>query len=211
MFPDGIPVSKRIFDLALALAGALFILPIIIVISVTIWIIQGRPVLFSQIRPGYKAHPFRLYKFRTMRDTRDRDGNLSPDETRITKLGHFLRSTSLDELPEIFNIIKGEMSWVGPRPLLMEYLPLYSSEQTRRHNVLPGITGWAQVNGRNVISWSDKFQFDVWYVDNWSFSLDLKILLLSMVKVVKREGISQPGHVTSEKFTGNQDQLKRFE
>jgi len=205
MFPDGIPLSKRIFDLMLAIFGSIILWPIIFAISVTIWIIQGRPILFSQTRPGFKGHPFRIYKFRTMLDTHDLDGNLSPDEKRITKFGHFLRSSSLDELPEIVNIFKGEMSWVGPRPMLMEYLPLYSPEQARRHDVLPGVTGWAQVNGRNVISWSDKFLYDVWYVDNWSFGLDMKILRLSLVKVMKREGISQPGHATSEKFTGNQD------
>ncbi len=162
----------------------------------------GRPIFFRQVRPGLNGKPFIMYKFRTMTNERDGDGNLLPDDRRLTSFGRFLRSTSLDELPELINVLKGEMSLVGPRPLLMEYLPLYSTEQFRRHEVKPGITGWAQVNGRNAISWEDKFKFDVWYVDNQSFWLDIKILWMTLVKVFKREGISQAGQATMEKFEG---------
>ena len=155
------------------------------------------------MRPGYLGKPFTLYKFRTMRDERDTNGNLLPDELRLTHFGRFLRSTSLDELPELFNVLRGEMSLVGPRPLLMQYLERYNSEQARRHHVLPGITGWSQINGRNALTWEDKFRFDVWYVDHWSIWLDIKILLLTIWKVIKREGINQPGHVTAEEFMGS--------
>ena len=164
---------------------------------------MGSPVLFKQVRPGLRGRPFMMYKFRTMTDERDIQGRLLPDEQRLTKLGRFLRSTSLDELPELFNVLKGDMSLVGPRPLLMEYLPLYTPEQARRHEVRPGITGWAQVNGRNAISWEEKFRYDVWYVDNWSFWLDIKILWMTIVSVLKREGISAQGHVTMPPFTGS--------
>jgi lipopolysaccharide/colanic/teichoic acid biosynthesis glycosyltransferase len=167
-----------------------------------VYFAHGRPVLFRQIRPGYKGKPFTIYKFRTMTNQRDKYGNLLPDEARLTRLGRFLRSTSLDEIPELINILKGEMSWVGPRPLLMQYLDRYTVEQARRHDVLPGITGWAQINGRNALTWDDKFKFDVWYVDHWSLSLDMKILLLTFWKVITREGISQPGHATAEEFMG---------
>jgi lipopolysaccharide/colanic/teichoic acid biosynthesis glycosyltransferase len=165
----------------------------------------GTPFLFRQKRPGYLGKPFWVYKFRTMIDTRDTHGNLLPDAERLTGLGHFLRSTSLDELPEMFNVLRGEMSWVGPRPLLMQYLERYSVEQARRHEVLPGITGWAQINGRNALTWEEKFKLDVWYVDHWSFWLDIKILFLSVIKVLRREGINQPGQATSEEFMGNHD------
>jgi sugar transferase EpsL len=159
-------------------------------------------VLFSQVRPGYRGKPFTLYKFRTMTDKRDASGHLLPDEQRQTGLGRFLRSLSLDDLPNAFNVLRGEMSVVGPRPLLMEYLERYSPEQARRHNVLPGITGWAQVNGRNALTWEDKFRLDVWYVDHWSLCLDVRILALTAWKVVRREGISQPGFATAEEFRG---------
>jgi lipopolysaccharide/colanic/teichoic acid biosynthesis glycosyltransferase len=163
----------------------------------------GRPVLFRQVRPGLHGRPFEMLKFRTMRDAFDADGKPLPDKDRITPFGQFLRSTSLDELPELFNVLKGDMSLVGPRPLLMDYLPLYSDFQKRRHEVRPGITGWAQINGRNAISWQKKFELDVWYVDNRSFWLDIKILLLTFLKVVKRTDINQSGNVTVEPFNGN--------
>ncbi len=162
----------------------------------------GSPVVFRQKRPGLNGQPFELLKFRTMADRHDAAGNLLPDSGRMTGLGRFLRSTSLDELPEVWNVLRGQMSLVGPRPLLMEYLPLYSSEQARRHEVRPGITGWAQINGRNAISWEEKFKLDVWYVDNQSFRLDLKILLLTIIRVFQRSGISAEGEATMPKFTG---------
>jgi sugar transferase EpsL len=168
---------------------------------------HGAPVLFRQTRPGMGGKPFLMYKFRTMTDQRDTAGNLLPDEKRLTRFGKFLRSTSLDELPELINVLKGEMSLVGPRPLLMEYLGRYSPEQARRHEVRPGITGWAQVNGRNAISWEEKFKLDVWYVDNRSLWLDIKILWMTFVKVFKREGISQEGQATAEKFMGGKGQF----
>lgn len=163
----------------------------------------GAPVFFTQVRPGLNGKPFRMVKFRTMTDAKDADGNLLPDDVRLTKFGQFIRSTSLDELPELWNVLKGEMSLVGPRPLLMEYLPLYSEEQARRHEIRPGITGWAQVNGRNAISWEDRFKLDVWYVDHQNFLLDCKIGLLTIAKVFVREGISAQGEATMSKFTGN--------
>jgi len=165
----------------------------------------GSPVLFRQIRPGMHGKPFEMIKFRTMKDAVDAEGNSLPDSERMTAFGQFLRATSLDELPELWNVLKGQMSLVGPRPLLMEYLPLYSEEQYRRHQMRPGITGWAQVNGRNAISWEDKFKLDVWYVDNRSFWLDLKVLFLTVKKVVVRDGISGEGETTMSKFTGNKD------
>jgi len=160
----------------------------------------GRPVLFRQVRPGLHGKPFMMYKFRTMTEERDAEGRLLPDEKRLTSFGAWLRSWSLDELPELFNVLKGDMSLVGPRPLLMEYLDRYTPEQFRRHEVKPGITGWAQINGRNAISWEEKFKLDVWYVDNWSLWLDMKIIALTFWKVIKREGINQPGHATMEEF-----------
>ena len=194
---------KRLFDFLGTGIGLLLMLPVLGLLVVLIRLFIGSPVLFRQERPGMHGSPFMLFKFRTMIDAWDERGNLLPDEQRLMKFGAFLRSTSLDELPELFNVLKGDMSLVGPRPLLMEYLPLYSAVQARRHEVLPGITGWAQVNGRNAISWEEKFELDVWYVDNQSVWLDLKILWLTLVKVFKREGITQDEHATMEKFKGN--------
>jgi lipopolysaccharide/colanic/teichoic acid biosynthesis glycosyltransferase len=201
--PEGIPLSKRIFDLLLTIPGMVLISPLLGVIALLVRWLHGSPIIFSQLRPGYRGVPFKIYKFRSMRDAYDEQGHLLPDEQRLTRLGSFLRSTSLDELPELVNVIRGEMSLVGPRPLLMQYLERYSHEQMRRHNVLPGITGWAQVNGRNALTWEDKFRLDVWYVDHWSLSLDIKILLLNFWKVIQREGISQPGHATAAEFMGS--------
>ncbi|PLX87858.1 MAG: sugar transferase [Desulfuromonas sp.] len=194
---------KRLLDVLIA-AGALFALsPLLLVISLAVARQLGRPILFCQQRPGLQGKPFKMYKFRTMRNAIGADGRSLPDEQRLTRFGALLRSTSLDELPELINVLRGEMSLVGPRPLLMEYLPLYSTEQARRHEVRPGITGWAQVNGRNAISWDEKFKLDVWYVDNRSIGLDLKILWRTVVKVFVREGISADGQATMEKFRGN--------
>lgn len=164
----------------------------------------GSPIIFKQQRPGLFARPFYVYKFRTMNDKKDSHGCLLPDEVRLTTFGKLLRKLSLDELPQLVNVIMGDMSIVGPRPLLMEYLPLYNQEQARRHDVRPGITGWAQVNGRNAISWEEKFKLDVWYVDNWSFSLDMKILWMTVLKVIKSEGVNQQGQATMEKFRGDE-------
>ena len=198
-----IPFSKRIFDFLVAALGLLLVSPVLIVTAVLVALFHGTPVLFRQQRPGYKGNLFYINKFRTMSNARDKAGNLLPDAQRLTPLGRFLRSSSLDELPELFNILQGQMSLVGPRPLLTQYLTRYSPEQARRHDVMPGITGWAQINGRNALSWDEKFKLDVWYVDHWSFWLDIKILLLTVWKVFKREGISQPGHATAEEFMGN--------
>lgn len=177
--------------------------PVFAVAAVMIRLKMGKPVLFSQIRPGLQNRPFKMIKFRTMRDAIDANGDPLPDSERLTRLGQFMRSSSLDELPELWNVLKGEMSLVGPRPLLMEYLPLYSPEQARRHEVRPGVTGWAQVNGRNAISWDEKFELDVWYVDNRTIWLDLKIIWLTIRKVLKRDGISAVGEATMPRFTGN--------
>src|SRR5512139_672531 len=185
MFPNGIPVSKRLFDLALTLPGLVLISPVLFVLAVLVRLKLGRPVLFTQVRPGYREKPFPMIKFRSMTDGRDAAGALLPDEQRLTGLGRFMRSYSLDELPEVFNVLRGEMSLVGPRPLLLQYLGRYSPEQHRRHEVLPGITGWAQVNGRNALEWEDKFRLDVWYVDHWSIGLDLKILFLTFIAAIK--------------------------
>ncbi|MEJ2550526.1 MAG: sugar transferase [Anaerolineales bacterium] len=201
----GIPLRKRIFDLVLTIPGLILISPLLAFAALLVRIRLGKPVLFRQLRPGYRAIPFEIYKFRTMSEARDADGNLLPDEDRLTKLGRFLRASSIDELPELFNVLRGEMSLVGPRPLLMQYLERYSPEQARRHEVLPGITGWAQIGGRNVITWDEKFKRDVWYIDHWSLRRDVKILILNFWKVIKREGISQPGHATAEEFMGNQE------
>jgi sugar transferase EpsL len=197
------PLEKRLFDLSAAVLGLLVISPLLFVLALLVRVVHGAPVLFRQQRPGYKGRPFTLYKFRTMTDRTAPDGNLLPDSERLTRLGRFLRSTSLDELPELYNVLRGEMSLVGPRPLLMQYLERYSTEQMRRHDVAPGITGWAQVNGRNALTWDEKFKLDVWYVDHWSFWLDIRILFLTLWKILKREGISQPGHATMEEFRGN--------
>ena len=203
LFPPGLPVSKRIFDLILTSLGLILLSPFILLTALCVAIFLGTPVLFRQQRPGYKGRPFFIYKFRTMTDASDSTGNLLPDAQRLTRLGSFLRALSLDEFPEFLNILRGEMSLVGPRPLLMEYLERYSPEQMRRHDTYPGLTGWAQVNGRNAITWGDKFALDVWYVEHWSFWLDIKIILLTLWKVIKREGISQPGQATTEYFMGN--------
>lgn len=194
---------KRLLDIWGALIGLIVFCPILIVISVMIRLEMGSPVLFLQTRPGRRGKPFQMFKFRTMRDAIDAEGRPLPDAERLTTLGRFLRSSSLDELPELWNVLKGEMSLVGPRPLLMEYLPLYSPDQARRHEVRPGVTGWAQVNGRNALSWDEKFSLDVWYVDNRSLWLDLKIIWLTIRKVIKREGISAKGEATMPKFKGN--------
>lgn len=198
------PLLKRIFDIAVASLVFVLFLPVLLVLIVLVRMYHGAPVLFGQIRPGFKGMPFRIYKFRTMTNARAADGTLLQDAERLTPLGRFLRASSLDELPELFNVLRGEMSLVGPRPLLMQYLERYSPEQMRRHDVLPGITGWAQINGRNALTWEEKFALDVWYVDHWSFWLDIKILFLTVWKVIKREGISQPGHATAEEFMGTQ-------
>ncbi len=197
------PLRKRFFDLVLTVPGLILISPVLAVIAIAVRIALGSPVLFRQRRPGLLARPFVLYKFRTMSDELDVEGNEMPDAVRLTRLGRLLRSFSLDELPELLNVIKGEMSLVGPRPLLMRYLERYSAEQARRHDVLPGITGWTQVNGRNANTWEQKFEYDVWYVDNWSLRLDVKILLITLWKVLTREGISQPGQATAEEFMGH--------
>jgi len=202
MFPRGIPVSKRLLDLALTIPLLVFTSPLLLAIVLLVLIFHGKPVFFRQLRPGYRGLPFYVYKFRTMTEDSDEQGNLLPDTHRLTRLGSFLRSTRLDELPELFNVLWGEMSWVGPRPLLMQYLERYSPEQRRRHDVFPGITGWAQINGRNTINWEDKFRYDVWYVDHWSVWLDIKILAITFWKVIKREGINQPGRTTADEFLG---------
>ncbi len=194
---------KRLFDIFGAAIGLVLLSPVLAGVAFLIWRRMGVPVLFRQTRPGLHGKPFEMVKFRTMRDAVDAEGNPLPDAERLTRLGRFLRSSSLDELPELWNVLKGEMSLVGPRPLLMEYLPLYSPEQARRHEVRPGVTGWAQVNGRNAISWDQKFALDVWYVDNQSLRLDLKIIWLTIRKVFKREGIDDQGGVGQEKFKGN--------
>ncbi len=193
---------KRVFDFLLALLGLIVLSPILIVTAIMVRIKLGSPILFCQQRTGLRAQPFYVYKFRTMTDQRDAEGRLLSDEVRLTAFGNLLRRLSLDELPQLLNVIKGDLSLVGPRPLLMQYLPLYSPKQARRHKVRPGITGWAQVNGRNAISWEDKFKLDVWYVDHQSFWLDLKILWMTFNKVFKREGISQDGQATMEAFKG---------
>ncbi len=180
------------------------VVPILIAMSLVIFFSMGYPILFTQPRPGQDKRVFNFYKFRTMTHDVDKNGVLLPDDKRLTKIGQFLRKTSLDELPQLWNVLKGDMSFVGPRPLLVKYLELYSSEQIRRHNVRPGITGWAQVNGRNLLDWDKKFELDVWYVDNWSIWLDLKILLKTVLKVLKREGISQQNHATMREFQGYQ-------
>jgi len=203
MFPTGVPYSKRLFDLALAIPGLVLLSPFLLIIAGLVWIYHGRPVLFRQARGGYRGKSFDVFKFRSMTNKRDPHGNLLPDAERLTRFGRFLRSISLDELPELFNVLRGEMSLVGPRPLFAKYLDRYTCEQARRHDVLPGITGWAQVNGRNVLTWEDKFRLDVWYVDHWSLGLDIKILFMTLWKTLRREGISQPGYATAEEFFGS--------
>ena len=193
---------KRVFDIVVSATTLIVLAPLLAVLALLVRWRLGRPVLFRQARPGLGAKPFTMLKFRSMRDATDADGAPLPDHLRLTPFGRFLRSTSLDELPELWNVLVGEMSLVGPRPLLMEYVPLYSSEQARRHDVRPGITGWAQVNGRNAISWEDKFDLDVWYVDNRSFWLDLKIIAMTVGRVLKRSDISADGEATMPRFTG---------
>lgn len=196
-------MGKRWLDLILLLLAAPLVVPVMLIVALLVLWLLGRPVLFVQLRPGLHGKPFAMYKFRTMSNVRDAAGNLRPDEHRLGKIGRLLRSTSLDELPELVNVLRGDMSLVGPRPLLLEYLPLYSDEQRRRHNVLPGITGWAQVNGRNRLNWEEKFALDVWYVDNQSLWLDLKILCLTVKRVLSREGISAEGEATMPRFAGS--------
>ena len=197
-------IGKRLFDLALVVPAFVIIGPVLLVLALLVRLKLGKPVLFRQERPGLGGRPFMILKFRTMTNARDAAGGLLQDPERLTPFGNFMRSTSLDELPEVLNVLRGEMSLVGPRPLLMEYLPLYSAEQMQRHDVLPGITGWAQINGRNAMSWPRKFELDVWYVDHQSIWLDLKIIALTFFKVAKREGISQPGRFSSDRFRGEQ-------
>jgi sugar transferase EpsL len=200
-------IEKRLIDLGFTLLALFLFAPLFALIALIVWLNLGSPVIFRQIRPGQDSKPFALYKFRTMTDCQDSKRNLLPDRDRLTSFGRILRRMSLDELPELFNVLKGEMSLVGPRPLLMRYLDLYTPEQARRNQVKPGITGWAQVNGRNAITWEEKFRYDVWYVDNWSLWLDIKIILMTTVKTSKGEGISQPDHVTMEEFKGNIQEL----
>jgi len=203
LFPPGVPLRKRAFDLLLTIPGAILIsVPLGLLALLVRWRL-GSPVLFRQVRPGYRGQPFTLYKFRSMTDARGPDGLWLSDAERLTGLGRLMRSFSLDDLPNLLSVLRGEMSLVGPRPLLMEYLDRYTPEQARRHEVLPGITGWAQVNGRNDLTWEDKFRLDVWYVDQWSLRLDVKILALTAWKVVRREGIAQPGFATAEEFKGS--------
>ncbi|WP_448871381.1 sugar transferase [Desulfobulbus propionicus] len=199
-------MMKRLFDVVIAACALLMFAPILLVIAFQIRCKLGAPVLFRQIRPGLHGKPFKIIKFRTMRTAADAQGNQLPDSERLTPFGNFLRNTSLDELPELWNVLKGDMSLVGPRPLLMEYLPLYSPEQARRHEVRPGLTGWAQVNGRNTLSWEEKFALDIWYVDNRSLWLDFQIIFRTIRKVVSREGINAQGEATMPRFTGNLDE-----
>ena len=205
LFPAGVPRRKRIFDLALTVPLLILSSPVTLIVALVILILEGPPIFFIQPRPGYHNKIFNVIKFRSMRSAFDRRGRPLPDEQRLSALGRFLRASSLDELPEMIHILAGEMSLVGPRPLLVQYLDRYTPEQIRRHDVLPGLTGWAQINGRNTLTWEDKFRLDVWYVDHWSLKLDIKILALTFWKVLKREGISQPGQATSEEFMGSVD------
>jgi sugar transferase EpsL len=193
---------KRLIDIVGSLFALVLLSPLFAVVSLCIYFAMGKPVLFRQYRPGFRGKPFLLYKFRTMLERYDEEGKPLPDEERLTRLGKFLRRTSLDELPELWNVLRGDMSLVGPRPLLMEYLSRYNREQARRHEMKPGLTGWAQVNGRNAISWEEKFKLDVWYVDHWSLGLDFKILWKTVVAVLKGEGVSADGHATMPEFRG---------
>jgi lipopolysaccharide/colanic/teichoic acid biosynthesis glycosyltransferase len=195
-------IVKSVLDTLVAAMALIVLSPLMVVVAIAIYISIGKPIVFTQPRPGQDGRIFTFYKFRTMSDRRDSQGNLLPDEERLTAIGQFLRKSSLDELPQLWNVLKGDMSFVGPRPLLVKYLDRYTTEQARRHEVKPGITGLAQVKGRNAISWDQKFQLDVWYVDHWSLWLDLKILFLTVFKVVQQEGINQEGYVTSEEFKG---------
>ncbi len=200
---------KRIFDIVVSGTALVVLLPMLVVVALLVRWHFGSPVFFAQVRPGMNARPFRMFKFRTMTDARNSDGQLLPDADRLSSFGRLLRSTSLDELPELWNVLKGDMSLVGPRPLLLEYLPLYSSEQAKRHDVRPGITGWAQVNGRNALSWDEKFALDVWYVDNRSFALDLRIMILTIGSVLRRSGVSAHGEATMPRFTGANTEVRK--
>lgn len=194
---------KRLFDIAVSATGLIISAPITLTAAAVIAKKLGKPVLFRQVRPGQDGKPFEIYKFRTMSDKRDENGELLPDDQRMTPVGTFIRKSSIDELPQLINVLKGDISLVGPRPLLMEYLPLYNDEQKKRHNVKPGITGWAQVNGRNAISWDEKFKLDVWYAENQSFKLDMYIIYKTIINILQRKDINAPNHVTAEKFKGN--------
>lgn len=196
-------VLKRSFDLIAVIPALVMLSPVFIILFILNAIFLGTPVVYRQIRPGLNGAPFSIFKFRTMTEAVDANGVLLGDDARLTSFGRFLRNTSLDELPELFNVLKGDMSLVGPRPLLMQYLPRYTQEQARRHEVKPGMTGWAQVNGRNSITWEQRFQLDIWYIDNWSLALDIKIIFLTILKILKREGISQKGHATMSEFMGS--------
>ncbi len=195
-------MAKRLLDISVALLGLVLLAPVMLAVALLIWINLGRPLLFRQTRPGLHGRLFTLYKFRSMREGRDADGKALPDEQRLTGFGRFMRATSLDELPGLWNVLKGEMSLVGPRPLLPEYLPLYTPEQARRHEVVPGLTGWAQVMGRNALDWETRLVMDVWYVDHCSFTLDLRILWMTLGAVCSGRGVSREGHATMPKFTG---------
>ena len=194
---------KRFIDLTAGLIAFVILLPVFLILTVLLWFSNNGTVFYTQLRPGKACKPFSVVKFKTMNDARDASGNLLPDDQRLTGIGQIVRSTSLDEIPQLLNVITGDMSLIGPRPLLMEYVSIYSAEERRRHEVRPGITGWAQINGRNTISWREKFELDVWYVDNLSFFLDVKIVLITLVKVIRAEGISGRGVATAERFTGN--------
>jgi len=200
---DGTLVMKRVFDITVAAAALIILSPLILAIWLMVRQRMGSPALFRQVRPGLHGRPFEMIKFRTMLDGRQPDGSRLPDSERLTPFGRWLRGTSLDELPELWNVLRGDMSLVGPRPLLMDYLPLYTPEQARRHEVRPGVTGWAQVNGRNALSWERKFELDVWYVGRHNLWLDLKILLMTVGRIVRKDGISAPGSATAERFTGS--------
>ncbi|MFX0132874.1 MAG: sugar transferase [Candidatus Hodarchaeota archaeon] len=194
---------KRLLDILISIIGLVILAPVMLMIMILIKLTSKAPIFLRQNRPGKNGKVFCLYKFRSMRDLRDKDGDLLPEDKRLTKIGNFLRKSSLDELPELWNILKGDMSVVGPRPLLVEYLNRYTQEQARRHEVKPGITGWAQIHGRNAITWEEKFKYDVWYVDNRSICLDIKIILITIIKVIKGEGIRHPGYATMEEFKGS--------
>ncbi len=196
---------KRFIDVMVSFIGLLLLSPVVVVTAILIRIQLGNPVIFSQDRPGLHGNIFCLYKFRTMTDERDADGRLLPDDLRLTRVGRVIRRLSIDELPQLVNVFKGDMSLIGPRPLLVEYLPLYSEDQMRRHHVRPGITGWAQVNGRNSVGWRERFELDVWYVDHQSFLLDLKIILMTLRNIVSQDGISEDGRATMSKFSGNEE------
>jgi lipopolysaccharide/colanic/teichoic acid biosynthesis glycosyltransferase len=205
LFPRGVPVIKRLFDLLLVVPGFLLVSPLLGILALIAWRTQGRPVLFRQARGGLGGQVFHIYKFRTMKESYDAQGAPLPDSQRLTAIGKFMRAVSLDELPELMNVLRGEMSLVGPRPLMAKYLERYSPEQMRRHEALPGITGWAQINGRNALTWDERFRMDVWYVDHWSLGLDLRILAGTLVKVIRREGISEPGQATMTEFMGSKE------